>query len=485
MPTDYNDNIIPDEKLVSIGKFAGSSILLFLDQLLVAIGNWVYWVLISKINSTSEIGQATTIYSLAVLVTTITQLGLEYPLLKRCSTNHDRNQHQILGTALTIEIAITLASVPIVAYIINDFYEERSLQQFTWIAVTMIILSSIGFVGHFALLGISDVKKVLIIDILGSIVKFASGYVLVSMGLSVFGIVMSILLNMLFVTCAYLFVLSKRFTFRIGNLAYFNEVIQDALANMPSKLSRVLIFSLSIVLLASFGIHSSDIGMFYLALMISIVIGSLTSSMAYMIIPTSSVSNTDFSSSGMRIGLVFTAPLIAALIASPRTILSMIGPQYVPAETILLVLSFSILPSAITINTISKFNNLNKPKKLILIGSVEILAFLVSFFLLVPNYGTLGAAFSTLIAFVISACLSLTWSERIIARYIGISIISIIVGSAAGRLVGLLMVVGGHDIYPFLQIPVSVAITLVTVIALKNTSIVEIGDLVKTVLNKR
>src|ERR687883_587783 len=351
MPTDYNDNIIPDEKLVSIGKFAGSGILLFLDQLLVAIGNWIYWVLISKINSTSEIGQATTIYSLALLVTTITQLGLEYPLLKRCSTNHHRNQHQILGTALTIEIAITLASVPIVAYIINDLYEERSLQHFTWIAIAMIILSSIGFVGHFALLGICDVKKELIIDILGAIVKFASGYVLVSMGLSVFGIVMSILLNMLFVTCAYLFVLSKQFTLRIGNLAYFKEVIQDALANMPSKLSRVLIFSLSIVLLASFGIHSSDIGMFYLALMISIVIGSLTSSIAYMIIPTSSVSNTDFSSSGTRIGLVFTAPLIAALIASPRTILSMIGPQYVPAEIILLVLSFGILPSAITINT--------------------------------------------------------------------------------------------------------------------------------------
>jgi O-antigen/teichoic acid export membrane protein len=163
----------------------------------------------------------------------------------------------------------------------------------------------------------------------------------------------------------------------------------------------------------------------------------------------------------------------------------MIGPQYVPAEIILLVLSFSILPSAITINTVSKFNNLNKPKKLILIGSVEILAFLVSFFLLVPNYGTLGAAFSTLIAFIVSACLSLTWSERIIARYIGISIISIIVGSAAGRLVGLLTVVGGRDIYPILQIPISVAITLVIIIALKNTSIVEIGDLARTVLNKR
>ena len=295
--------------------------MLFLDQLLVAIGNWVYWVLISKINSTTEIGQATTIYSLSLLVTTITQLGLEYPLLKRCSADHDHNQRQVLGTALVIEIAITLASIPIVVYIINNLYEERSLQQFTWIAVGMIMSSSIGFVARFALLGISNVKTVLVIDTLGAVVKFATGFALVSIGLGVFGIVMSILLNILFVTCSYLFVVGKRFTFSLGNLDYFKEIIQDALANMPSKLSRILIFSLSIVLLASFGIiHSSDIGKFYLALMISLVIGGLTSSIAYMIIPPSSVSKTDLSSSGMRIGLSLTAPLISALIVAPKAV---------------------------------------------------------------------------------------------------------------------------------------------------------------------
>jgi O-antigen/teichoic acid export membrane protein len=486
MSTDSDDNIIPDEKLVSVNKFAGSSILLFLDQLLVAIGNWVYWVLISKITSTSEIGQATTIYSLALLVTTITQLGLEYPLLKRCSTNHDQNQRQALGTVMVIEIAITLASIPIVVYIINDLYDVRSLQEFTWIAVGMIISSSIGFVARFALLGISNVKKVLVIDTLGAVVKFAAGYTLVSIGLGVFGIVMSILLNILFVTCVYLFVVSKRFTFSLGHFDYFKEIIQDALANMPSKLSRILIFSLSIVLLASFHtIHSSDIGIFYLALMISLVIGGLTSSIAYMIIPPSTVSKTDLSSSGMRISLSLTTPLIAALIAAPKAVLYTIGSQYTSAETVLLILSVSILPSAITINTISKFNNLGKPRKLILIGSVEILTFLISFFLLVPHYGILGAAFSTLIAFVSSACLSLILSERAVLKYIGISIISIIIGSAAGRALGLVMSGVGDGAYPFVQILISVAITITLIIALKNTSIIEIRDLVKGVVTKR
>ena len=111
-------------------------------------------MLISKITSTSEIGQATIVYSLVILVTTLTQLGLEYPLLKKSSTH----QSQILGTVLVIELAITLASIPIVIYIVNNFYQQH-LQGFAWITVGLILLSSASFATRFALLGISDVKK--------------------------------------------------------------------------------------------------------------------------------------------------------------------------------------------------------------------------------------------------------------------------------------------------------------------------------------
>ncbi len=475
MSTGSNDSITPDEKLLSVHKFTGSSLLLFFDQLLVAFGNWVYWVLISKISSTSEIGQATTIYSVVMLVTTITQLGLEYPLLKKSSTH----QTQILGTTLVIEVLITLASVPIVFVIIDNLYQQL-LQGFSWIAVGMIVLSSVGFVARFALLGISDVKRVLMIDILGVSGKFLVGYVLLLLGLGTYGILMSILLNIMLVTISALFVASKRFRFRVGNRKYIREIIRDSLANMPSKLSRVLIFSLSIVLLAYLGISSSHIGIFYLALMISIVASGLTSSMAFMIIPPSSESKTDLSSSSLRLGLSFTVPLITALLVAPKSILSIIGAQYISGETILLVLCVGILPSSITINTVSKFNNLNKPRKLILIGTIEILTFLVSFFFLVPHYGTLGSAISIVIAFLSSCSLSLIWSERIVMRYVVVSIISVIAGTVTGHLSELIL---GMD--PIAEILISVCVTLMVIITLKNTSIDEVRHLVKAMINTR
>lgn len=474
MSTDPADAITPGKEVASINKYVGSSAWLFIDQMLVAIASWIYWVLISKLTSASEIGHATTIYSLAAMVMTMAQLGLEYPILKKALTDRSR----ILGTALVIELIITLSSVPIVVYIASDLYQQH-LRGFIWMGIAILILGSPGFVARFALLGLSNVKTILLIDIIGNSVKFVIGYTLVSIGLGAYGVLLSFVFQFLLTAAATLFVSSKAFSFKLGNVAYFKEIFGDALANMPSKLSRILIFSLSIVLLASFGISSSDVGIFYIALTVSLVAAGLTTSMAYMIIPASSASMSDLSSASMRFSLSLTAPLIATLIIAPKAILSMIGSQYVPAQTILVVLSIGILPSCITLNTISKFNNLGKSKKLILLGSVEIVTFLVSFFFLVTHYGTLGAAFSTLIAFICSSILSIFWSERIIAKYVVTSIIAIFAGIIASRIIDLAL-----GVQPIAEILVSIGITTMIIIMLKNTSTDEIGYIVKALVNK-
>ena len=482
MSTDSHDIIDSPKKIDSdsIDKFGSQGTLLFLDLLVFAFGGWIYWLAIVSKISPSEVGQVTAIYSLVALISILAQLGLEYPLLKRSFTQ----RRQILVTVLAIELVITFAVVPIVPYVISNVFQKSSqgLFRFTWIAVGYLIASSVGFVSRFALLGISEVKSVLIIDVIGTGTKFVVGYALISMGFGAFGLLLSFLLQTLVITGATLAVARRRaFGFRLCNLKYAKEIIRDGLVNTPSKFSRTLIVSLSIVLLASFGISSSEIGVFYVALMVSIVAtGGLALNMAYMVLPASAISGTDLSSSSTRIGLTLTAPIIAALITSPKFVLSIIGTQYVSGESILLVLAVSILPSSITMNAISKFNNLDKPKKIISIGSIEILTFLLAFFFLVPHYGTLGAAFSTLVAFASSSVLSLIWLERTSIRYIITSGISIFAGVACGYMFGL--IVGG--VHPLGAILISIAAALTIVLALKNTSPNELGQLLKGLINR-
>ena len=484
--SDNSKRNLPDVKDLVVNnsltnKFVGPSLLLFLDSLFVSIGGWLYWIMISRLTFTSQIGIATTIYSLVILAATIAQLGIEYPLLKKSNT--DRSQ--ILGTALFIEIAISIAALPVVILIINNLY-GGSLQQFSWIASVLLVLSAIGYVTHFIFLGIYDVKKVIIIDVTGLIIKFVVGYTLLSLHFGAFGMLLAFLAESLFLACTYLLTIKKRFAFKLGKIAYFKEILKDSLVNSPSKLSKIFIINLSIVLLGSIGVNSSDVGVFYVALMISIVVGAFASSMAFMVIPASSGgSMKDLSSDSLRISLSVVTPVIVALLVAPKLILSPIGLQFERGAELLIVLAVGILPSSITINVISRLNNLGQSKKIVFIGIVQMSTFILSFFLLAEHFETLGAAYSILLAFTASAIISVIWSGREMLRHTAFCCLSIIIGTIIGYVINLTTANYYNYIHNiFLGLICSVSISIIVIFMSKNLSVSEIRRLVSETLQR-
>src|SRR5919198_4112781 len=388
---------------MSLNKFVAPGSLLTVDLIIVSLVNWIYWLMISKVATPLQVGQATSVYSFAVLTSTIAMLGLDYTLVKKSF----QQRSSVLGTAMVIELLLTTLSAPILLYLLNMLY-QGSLYKLSWIAVAIVIFSSLRYVLRFALLGVSDAKSVLIINSSAAGLQLAVGYFLVSIGFGAFGILASFLVNVIFVTIIS-FIIARRRSFELllGSLAYIREILNDALINMPAPLAKTFIFSLSVVLLAFFGISQSNVGTFYIALMVSFIAGGFAGNIAFMIIPISSTYKRDLSAESIRIGLTLTAPLIVALMVAPKSILSIIGSAYVSADIVLLVLSAAIFPYIIVTNAISKFNNLIKPKKIIAIGYVQLLAFLFSFLFLVPQYGTLGAALAILIACTASALASM------------------------------------------------------------------------------
>jgi O-antigen/teichoic acid export membrane protein len=460
----------------SSNKFFGQGILLFSDQILVSITNWFYWIVISKLASTSEIGQATTVQSLVLLISIICQMGLEYPLLKRSSSQRS----QILGTTLAIELIITSGSIAAVLFLANTEMYHASLEGYVLVAVALLVLSPIGFVSRHALLGISNARGVLVFDIAATGAKFLSAYILLSMGFGALGILLSFMMASIVLAITMLLLAGRQLSLRpVRDKKYIIEILKEGLSNAPSKLSRTMVITLSVILLASFGISDSDIGIFYIVLMISVVGASLASSMSFTVIPASTESKTDLSSGSLRIGLSLTVPLIAVLVVAPRDILSIIGAEYAAAHTVLLVLSMAILPTAIVMNTISRFNYLGQQRKITALGVIEIAGFLMSFMILVPYHGSLGAAYAILIAYSGSAAFSVYWSERLQRRYIAASVIAVIIGWATGYAISLML-----D-YKLAIIISSALAASAVVLALKNTSISEIGQLIKSIIKPR
>jgi O-antigen/teichoic acid export membrane protein len=77
MSADSHDFIEPQKEIEYIGKFGTQGTLLFLDHLLVAVGGWIYWLIIVSKISPFQVGQVTAVYSLVTLISILTQLGLE------------------------------------------------------------------------------------------------------------------------------------------------------------------------------------------------------------------------------------------------------------------------------------------------------------------------------------------------------------------------------------------------------------------------
>jgi O-antigen/teichoic acid export membrane protein len=457
-------------------KFMNSSIFLFLDLIVVAAGGWLYWLVISKLVSTSDVGQSTAVYSLVVLISTIVGLGLEYPLLKKSSIERSK----IVGSAILIELIITIAVVPFIIYTLKD-QEHEELQSYIIIAIVMVISISQGYVARYALLGISASKTILVIDTISTAAKFVAGYFLVVSGLGALGVLLSFMLQALLTACIALSLLYKIFGFSSGGFKYLKNIFKEGIVNMPSIFSRTLIVSLSVVLLASFGVASSEIGIFYIALMISLVAGGLISSTAYMVIPASSMAQTDLTSGSIRIGISLTAPIITLLLTSPHFVLSLIGTQYVSGQILLMILAVGILPFALATNSISRFNYLGMSRRLLFIGSLQMIGFIVSFILLVPPFKGVGAALSILISYSISCIPALIWSEKILLRYIANTAIAIIAGWGISSILKLLLPDG--IINEVTTLVTSIVVTMVIIVALKNTTITEVRTLLKTVVN--
>jgi O-antigen/teichoic acid export membrane protein len=396
-----------------------TSTILFWDQLLLALGNWLFWIVISRIATISEVGGATTVYSLLLLTTTIAQMGLEYPLLKRTLGAKE----SIFSSALVIELAIITASIPLVIYSLN-LLEVENLQELTWVATGILVFSSVNFVIRFYLLGAYGAKQVLIIDIVGIFVKFAVGYVMVASGYGMNGILVAFLFQFLVMTLVSFPILRLKLGGTTYRISHIMDILKDAVLNTPAKFSRTLIFSLSVVLMASIGMSETDIGIFYIIMMISIVAGGLVSGISYMILP-SSPSSVDLSSDSLRIGLSLTVPLIVGLVTAPEMVLSLIGEYYTSGSMALVILALGIVPSSVVMVGISRCNTIGDNKGLVFIGLVQIILFLIFFMIFVPVYGIFGAALSMTLSFVGTSIQSMRVLGATSIRYAVISALAI------------------------------------------------------------
>jgi O-antigen/teichoic acid export membrane protein len=380
---------------------------LFLDLVLTTLGGWLFWLLISSLTGPAEVGYATTAASLVGLVGGLFGLGLDYSLLREVASG----ANAAFGTALAFEAALLLLFSPALLALGLLIYGP-GFTPYMALASALLLLSGLSLVARSSSIALLETGKVLLYDGLGTAARFASGLGLVAWGLGGLGILSASVVQAATATLPLLALCWARLGLSWGGLGALRGLLRLGLGNVPSRLSGLLVGGLSVVLLAALTGDPEGVGIFYIALAISLVAGGLASSLALVALPLSSSLGRDASVVSLRLGLCITAPLVAGLLAAPGFVLSLIGPAYVRGSEALRVLSLSVLPSVLVGNAVTRLNYQGKIRALLLLGLVQLAALALALPLLVPMLGELGAALSILMSSLLAGALCMNWLPR-------------------------------------------------------------------------
>jgi len=443
---------------------------LFLDLLVTSFSGLAFWFILTKLTTPSEIGLATTVISLSGLVIGIFGLGLEFPILKGVAAG----KLWCFGTPLLFEMFLLALISPLV-YIIGLQIYGSTFSSFMILGIALLLVSGLGFVTRHSAIAIFQTKRVFIFDLIATISKFAVGVGLVAWGLGGIGIVTALIIHATVFSVPLLIVCTRKIGIKNGGWTNLAGMLRMGISNMPGRMSSLVIGPLSVVLLASLGTDPEDVGIFFLALAVSLVGGGFGITLARLVLPVSSAKRTDITLSSIRIGLFATVPVIVVLMIAPDRILSLLGPAYVAGSDLLRILALAILPNILIVNLISRLNHLNKMREVIFLGVIQALSFLILFPLLVSQQGPVGASWAVLISQVIAITATARWLPPGYLKPVGASILALGLGLAPSFLP-----------IPFLpSLVLSITLAIIPFLITKQMTFKEIKSILRFVLQDR
>jgi O-antigen/teichoic acid export membrane protein len=404
------------------------------------------------------------------LVTGVLSFGLDYALLRETFSL----QGYAYGTITIFEILVLVAISPFV-FLVGTLVYGESFAPYMTLAIAAFLVFGLAFTSKFAAIGLLKTRIVLLYDTIGAIIRFSTGILLVTLGFGGLGIVMAGIFQQAVVALGLALICYRKIGFKWGGTEKLKNLLKIGLSNFPTKISLLISMNLSVALLAS-AADPSSVGVFYIALMISLVTGGLATSIATMAIPASANNNNDRQDSTattLRLGLCLTTPLVAALASSSEFILSLVGEGYRTGSTSLVILAIALPPTIIVSNVVSKLNRERKFRQLVQLGLIQLLVFLLVFSFPSDLPKTFCTSLAILTSSTAASVAAFKWLSFKAARLIVLSATSISVGWLIGTFVGSFSSVAG--------LLLALASSFMVILLMKGVTSSEISDLLRMI----
>ncbi|MEM2141457.1 MAG: oligosaccharide flippase family protein [Nitrososphaera sp.] len=446
---------------------------MFISSITLAAGGFVFWLVASQLMPVEEIGYATAAISSISVISSLSALGLEFTLLKRVSEERGK----IVGTLFTFEVIANLALLPMVFLIANPLGSEQGVMILV-LAASIFVANGIAFIPKSAMLGMMDAKVVIIYDTAAFAARFATLVAFALLDFGAIAILLSLLVHSAILSVVFGITTFRKLGYSLGSMSYLKTILRQGMSNFPTRLSRLIVTNLGVLLFAYVSLDPTVVGVFYIAVMFSIVGSEFATTLSTMAIPASLTRGKEIVVYSTKLGLMLGAPVVALLLSVPEFLLGLLGKSYSQGGMSLFLLSLAIIPTTLVLNGLAKFNAEGKFRMAAIMGLIEISLFLVLFFPLESLYSIEGVALAILVSYIASGGFA-AWAFG--RHVIGMTLVA----SLATALGYLSAYASGYVLdHISLKIALSLTVPLAVSIGLRAITVREIKEIASQLLAK-
>ena len=400
---------------MGIGTVLKGGLWLYVGSILFSFLGLFYWVIASFYINPSIVGTAAAILSFEVLIITIISLGVPRGIQRFFGNSWGNGRLEELSTYLSAGLFyLCIVCIPVVAFFY--VFPEMTLGIIGLNTTMILFLCILILLDFWAPLFYSLFKSVMkaetaaYADISLSIVKLVIGFVLLSNGYGIVGVLSSFVVGSLARDLLLLYKANKLFKknqlkrFRQPTLPIVKKVIHAGTANwLPNTL---LVIGQAIGVLFLYGAVSDyETGLYFLAFSISMIVYNLPDSIFGLMFPYLSglSKNRDKATSwALRISLAATVTPSLILFVYSSLPFMMLGSNYVGGIDILKVFVLGATVYPIVSNYINYAYAEGKYLHVAMIGIVGTIFRLVLYFILGQAMGAIGVAIAYICGIFVS-----------------------------------------------------------------------------------
>jgi O-antigen/teichoic acid export membrane protein len=387
-----------------------NSIYLMASTLVMAFFGFFFWIINARIYTTVQVGYATAIFSAITLIANFSFLGLNTGLIKYLPNSTIKNEK--INTSFLVTLIVTLFIGTIYFFLIPfitpklKFVGETPLTALMFIFIPIVIV--LNGLSDSVLIAYRETKYILIKNIISSVIKVGSPFLLLIYG--TYGIIASISLGPLIALLISIYILYKKFAYRINlhiNKSAVSKMYKFSAGNYAASLIGVIPPNIMPILVASV-IGPKQAAYYFMDFMIINVIIVIQSSLSQSLLAEGSHDEKNLRTSllkAIKLNFAILIPAIALILLFGKYVLLAFGKNYSDEGIILLnLLALSLVFTSIN-GILSAVLNIKGKVKLVLRMSIIGSAVLLTTNFLLIHLGLTGIGIAWIISEVLISAL--------------------------------------------------------------------------------